>query len=306
MNKYLYYFAVTLFCCVSQNMLAFEKDGLAFNVIDGTETVKIVKKESNTYGDYVRIPEFISYAGKRFKVVEIANSAFYNCKGLRKIFIPYTIEKMEGAFKRSSIQEVEFDSLFCMNEIPPYCFYGSKLTCISIPPSVKAISEYAFGCCDNMTYINIPSTVQKIYQGAFEGGTREPFPMDNNVPITIEIEDNQDYLELDYSWPDYCPINHRKLTLILGRPLYYNNIRYSNFTNIREVIFKGYGSPIYFKADERTEKITIKRRIRPSNISGEQLKMVDKLTCKLYVPKDLVEMYETAPYWSEFQNIIGF
>ncbi len=46
-------------------------------------------------------------------------------------------------------------------------FYGYSFTYVTVPSSVTEISEFAFGCCEEMTGITIPSSVTSIGERAF-------------------------------------------------------------------------------------------------------------------------------------------
>lgn len=301
-------FLVLILSSLSILAYAFEKGGIAYRVIDGTNTVKIIRSNSNTYESEVHIPETVTYAGKTFTVVEISMGAFYNCKGLHTIYIPKTVRTLNrnlevGAFENSSVVNVIIDSETPMTEIPFACFKGSKLEKINFPPSITTIEEFAFANCDNLTEISIPPTINNIWPYAFDG------PKWRQLQITIEQSPSP--LSLACGDADQGPISNRSLYLTIKRPISYKNvgsrgIGLINWGPVWWLEFAGYGSLSNYIPSGHEEIITIKERTRPSRISEKNINLINKVKCKLLVPKDLVGLYEVAPYWSEFHNIQGY
>ena len=302
------FFFVFILSCLSVLTYAFEKDGIAYRVIDGTNTLKIIRSNSNTYESEVHIPETVTYAGRKFTVVEISMGAFYNCKGLHTIYIPKTIKRMNrnlevGAFEESSVVNVIIDSETSMTEIPFACFKGSKLEKINFPRSITTINKFAFANCDNLTEISIPPTISNIRSYAFDGP--------NWRMLSISIEQSSSPLALVCADADMGNISYRSLYLTIRRPINYKNvgsmgIGLINWGPVWRLDLEGYGSLSNYFPSGHEEIITINERIRPSRISEKNINSINKVKCKLKVPKDLVELYEVAPYWSEFHNIEGF
>jgi hypothetical protein len=78
-------------------------------------------------------------------VTEIANAAFYECRGLTSVTIPGSV-----------------------TEIGPYAFEGCRgLTTMTIPDQVQAINEGTFWGCRGLTAVTIPESVQTIGNDAF-------------------------------------------------------------------------------------------------------------------------------------------
>lgn len=302
------FFLVFILSCLSVLTYAFEKDGIAYRVIDGTNTLKIIRSNSNTYESEVHIPETVTYAGRKFTVVEISMGAFYNCKGLHTIYIPKTIKRMNrnlevGAFEKSSVVNVIIDPETSMTEIPFACFKGSKLEKINFPRSITTINKFAFANCDNLTEISIPPTISNIWSYAFDGP--------NWRMLSISIEQSSSPLALVCADADMGNISYRSLYLTIRRPINYKNvgsrgIGLINWGPVWWLEFAGYGSLSNYIPSGHEEIITIKERTRPSRISEENINLINKVKCKLLVPKDLVGLYEVAPYWSEFHNIQGY
>lgn len=125
--------------------------------INDKGVLKKVTKES-AYGSIV-IPEGVK---------EIGNSAFSNCKNLKKITLPKSIVKIEkkSFYKCSSLFEIEF--LGVPEEIGESAFESCRLTKILLPDGVKNICNNAFA--NNIAHVvTIPSSVGSIGDYAFLG-----------------------------------------------------------------------------------------------------------------------------------------
>ncbi|MBQ9664137.1 MAG: leucine-rich repeat protein, partial [Oscillospiraceae bacterium] len=102
-------------------------------------------------------------------VTRIANSAFYECSGIRSVVIPSSVTSIgSAAFSGCSgitsltipdgVTRIE-DSAF--NEC-------SGITSLTIPSSVTRIGSRAFSGCSGITSLTIPSSVVSIEDGVFE------------------------------------------------------------------------------------------------------------------------------------------
>ena len=107
------------------------------------ETAEIVGYEDSQKA--ITIPESIYYKGFTFKVTNIGNSAFKNCKNLISITIPSSVTTICGD---------TFSN--CTN-----------LTSVAIPDSVTSIEYGAFYNCENLTNVTIPNSVTDIGAHAF-------------------------------------------------------------------------------------------------------------------------------------------
>lgn len=93
----------------------------------------------------VKIPTYVTYKGRRFKVKSLSSKAFYNNKTVTSVTFPSGI-----------------------SEIPKACFKNcSKLTSITLPSSVKTIGSEAFYGCIGLKSLTIPSKVEKLGNGVW-------------------------------------------------------------------------------------------------------------------------------------------
>ncbi|MBO6262665.1 MAG: leucine-rich repeat protein [Clostridia bacterium] len=84
-----------------------------------------------------------SYRG--LPVTAIASSAFYNCKNIKSVVVPESVENIYAK-----------------------AFYGcSALTKVTLTKGIKSIGEEAFSYCDKLTTINLPDSLVSIGNYAF-------------------------------------------------------------------------------------------------------------------------------------------
>lgn len=132
-------------------------DGFILNKTDATDAVTDNLKYKLNYDETaeivgyedsqkeITIPESIYYKGFTFKVTNIDNSAFKNCKNLISITIPSSVTTICGD---------TFSN--CTN-----------LTSVAIPDSVTSIEYGAFYNCKNLVNVTIPNSVTDIGAHAF-------------------------------------------------------------------------------------------------------------------------------------------
>lgn len=304
----MYKFIKSITICIVLTMIplisfAFEKDAIAYNVIDGTNKVRIIRSKTNSYPTEVHIPEHVTYGGKSFTVVAIDDWAFSKSKGCSTVYIPKSITKIgNGAFEESTCNKVIFEECCKITEIPYACFKNSSLEDIDIPESVSDIHTDAFWGCRKLTYIVIPPTVQNIWEDAFGGCVHQTRTQYFDWPLTMFIKESPTTLIFKGSGA----INSRTLELRVSRRFRAEKVYIHPFYRVISLTFDGKGDPDDYYSAGYEEIITIKRRIHPKYMVKGRFDAVNKYKCKLHVPKDMVALYEETPFWSVFHNIEGF
>lgn len=179
----------------------FQVGNLYYNIVDDNEfTVQVAKVSDfwdNPYEDLtsVNIPATVNMYGVTYTVVGIEGGAFRNCRNLKHITLPNTIEHIGSfAFTNSGIYENNeywTNGVMYLNKVlvavKPFvagkivirdgtkgiggsAFENcSKITSIVIPNSVRTIADRAFYRCSSLTSITIPSSVKRIDNKAFFG-----------------------------------------------------------------------------------------------------------------------------------------
>ncbi|MBR3671594.1 MAG: leucine-rich repeat protein [Spirochaetia bacterium] len=129
-------------------------------------------------------------------VKNIPEYAFNNLSGLSTVTIPESVTSIgnEAFGGCTNIETVNFNATNCasmgvshhyafygcsnfstlnignnVKNIPPYAFYGSKLSDLTIPNSVTTIRDYAFAYIRGLTNLAIPNSVTSIGSNAFIG-----------------------------------------------------------------------------------------------------------------------------------------
>ena len=179
----------------------FMVDSIAYSINEDGETVTVVKNGQDsedvqygpTYSGDVVVPETVNNAGKDYTVVAIGRRAFIQCRNLKSITLPCTLQQIDyeafcscsgllavsipnsvkvigrGAFMDcSGLKSITLpDSLEDLNN---YIFMGCiKLDSIQLPVALKHIYSCAFDGCASIKEIVIPDSVERINSFAFRG-----------------------------------------------------------------------------------------------------------------------------------------
>lgn len=144
-------------------------------------TASVSGYDAETLPQDLVIPQEIEYNNQSFKVVSIKKGAFRNCKILKTIECPNTINEIvseynNGAFLNcTNLEKAYFHEV---ENIGKCAFQGcSKLRVVDLGNKLKSIQKGTFYNCSSLIYIVIPSTVTSVGGsdlsglGAFEGCT---------------------------------------------------------------------------------------------------------------------------------------
>lgn len=156
MKRLYFLFATLLFAGIFNVLNATEPDftagGIHYLITSGEDPLEVsVTYETEdvptvTYTGNMVIPATVTFEGKKYAVTGISEHAFYDCKTLKSITLPATLEI-----------------------ISKYAFFNCEgLTAIIVPNSVKEIGYNAFGECNSLKTVTLSSTLEKIGDNAFE------------------------------------------------------------------------------------------------------------------------------------------
>ena len=95
-------------------------------------------------------------------VCHIGKYAFSRCSSLRSIVLPSSLEVISEYmfYMCSSLTEIIFP--LSVKEIRKYAFYNTSLHSLNIPEGVKFLGVNAFGGCEKVQNIKLPSTIREI------------------------------------------------------------------------------------------------------------------------------------------------
>ena len=112
--------------------------------------------------DILSIPSEIFYKSTKYKISEIGDKVFSDCKELKFIKIPSSVESIGDS-----------------------CFFGSNVETVEIENNSKlqTIGEYAFSDCEQLKFIKIPSSVESIGKYCFSGSNVETVEIENNSKL---------------------------------------------------------------------------------------------------------------------------
>lgn len=162
-----------LFLCIQ----AYAGIGDTFNlVIDGNKevTFKVTNDDevqvgdgtniavANTISGYLTIPSSVVEKGVTYKVTAIGREAFKDCKSLEYVIIPNSVIEIGwGAFYGSGLTSITIPNSvkYLDDEV---CCECSNLVSATIGDGVTAIGWSAFRLCSNLTQVNIGRNVKCI------------------------------------------------------------------------------------------------------------------------------------------------
>jgi hypothetical protein len=255
-------------------------------------------------------------------VTSIGNGAFYGCFKLKSITIPSSVTIIErNAFETTQWLKDKPDGMVIINSvlysyngtcpstitipntvatIGEWIFYNcTNLTSITIPNSVTSIGERAFMDCSNLASITIPNSVTTIGEGTFSGCESAGFVSISNSLTSIENH----------------TFNGCKSLKTIIVPESVTSIDKSAFYSCESIIsitlpssITIIGSYTFFYCD--TENATLESKdtlyikaTTPPIVTKNTFIGVSKLV-PIMIPSGTLEAYSTAPYWSDFVNLI--
>lgn len=195
-ENHIRYIGRVAYQCVDRNLEE-------YTIKDGTVTLADNLFESSQ-GNAFHIPASVEQIGNRaFAYTQIkalpempglkriGDEAFYQCKNLKKVTIPETVEYIgAGIFSGcSNIWSLTYNAInaecasyiFTNNDnhlekvvigdkvrrLPGGLFGGKEFTEVTLPACLERIDDYAFNGCKNLTTINLSDSLRYIGKGAF-------------------------------------------------------------------------------------------------------------------------------------------
>lgn len=191
----------------------FECGGIYYKVLSEEMGTCAVTRKDRTfqYSDNVWIPKVAEYQGNSYKVVEIADSAFYYsnlmpsltipngvkkigryafsyCEGLSTITLPESVEEVGEGAMDFCVMLNDVNILAKISEVPNRMFSNCfNLVHLDLPEGVESLGIDAFGNCINLQEINLPSTLKHIGRGAFWHCYRLP---EITIPKQVDLIDD--------------------------------------------------------------------------------------------------------------------
>ena len=180
-----------------------DRDLEEYTIKDGTVTLADELFESSQ-GNAFHIPASVEQIGNRafaytqikalpemLGLKRIGGEAFYQCKNLKKVTIPETVEYIGGGafYGCSNIWSLTYNAINAecerlmesniplekivigdkVRRLPRGIFSGREFTEVTLPACLERIDEFAFYGCKNLTTINLSDSIRYIGDDAFYG-----------------------------------------------------------------------------------------------------------------------------------------
>ena len=131
----------------------------------------------------INIPGVYTADGKKYKIIGIAASLFYQCKDLESVTIPNSVITIGVDAFKSCLRLKSIIIPDSVKTIGEYAFHNNyTLETVTLGNSVETIGQYAFYECYTLKSIIIPDSVKTIGQYAFYNDhTLETVTLGNSV-----------------------------------------------------------------------------------------------------------------------------
>lgn len=160
--KFIFYISLLFLPCIKILAINIERNGIYYTLY-ADEAFVIDRKaydslEEKYFGDII-IPQSVDYEGSEYIVTGISNSAFEDCKELKSVSLPNTLNFF-GSFKGcSKLQHIEVPEP--VNSICDLCFKDcSSLKSISFGKNITSFGQDAFDGCTNLQSVHISDLSQ--------------------------------------------------------------------------------------------------------------------------------------------------
>lgn len=161
----------------------FQKGGIYYEVISGTQTVKVYNQDYDTsnasttrYSGDIVIPSTVVAGGTTYTVVEIADMAFAYCPDLTSIKLPNTVTTIGKRFgsaasvANSSLVDVDFGGVVVFGNSQVqynYILNNAAITSVKFPDTVTIIHNGNIQGCTNLTTVDFGASVVR-FTGLFD------------------------------------------------------------------------------------------------------------------------------------------
>lgn len=250
-------------------------------------------------------------------VTEIGSQAFYGCSALTQINIPQSVTKMgPSAFNACTLLET-VNIPEAVTVIPDYCFSEcDALKSIIIPNKITQIKSKAFNSCFSLASVQFPQNLVTIGTNAFSNTNLTAA----YLPNTVKEIGAQAFFNCQSLKSIHLP---EGLTQI-SDGLLFNCVSLDSIhipssvtrigqqalcycENLRSLTIPASVTQIDYMALSGNYNLTTLRceAVTPPTTDFDAF-FGTPTDIPVYVPKESIEQYQSAPVWSDFTNYQGF
>lgn len=156
------------------------------NLGGGNSALLTYNTDRSDYSGVVNIPEYVTYAGKKYAVTEVEANAFQQMKHLQMVVVPKSITTVNANACNNSknLARVLFTADGSLGTIAYGAFQScEKLDDVTVPNTVKSIGASAFRDCKSLCKLTLSNAIDEISQYLCYGDSAL-----NNVVIPSQVK----------------------------------------------------------------------------------------------------------------------
>ena len=160
--------ALLLWGCVCAGAQTFEVGNVKYSILSAEEMTAQIESTPRWTSDDIWIPDEVQYQGQNYTVVKAGPSSFIYSES-RNIRLPGGLKEIaKGAFWWCRAMR-SIDLPWSLEVIGETAFEGCTLESINIPGSVRTIGKRAFANCPVLASVQFNGGVESIGENAFSG-----------------------------------------------------------------------------------------------------------------------------------------
>ena len=147
---------------------AVEIDGICYFLDEATHEAEVTFRNDkyNSYSGDVKIPASVVYEGTEYTVTRIGTFAFNKCDKLGILTVPKTVKFISLSFYCAKLNKIVFEEGSELNGIASFAFQNAEMEELDIPEGPEVLGTYTFEC-SRIKKISLPGSLKTISDEAF-------------------------------------------------------------------------------------------------------------------------------------------